>query len=77
MDNELQALLALTSLLAANVQVNSAFYNAISAYMRRRQAIIRSILDNSHVQQHRACPVLENGHMIRIFSRFNVGGDQF
>ena len=96
-------------LLAAVVQVNSAFYNAITAYMRRRQAIIRAICDNPRVQWRyrpymerrfwvnpgrtsawwdnfingvvftsaRACPVLVNGHVIRVFSRFNVDGDQF
>jgi len=40
MDNGLQALFTLMSLLAAVVQVNSAFYNAITAYMCWRQAII-------------------------------------
>jgi len=40
MDNELQALLTLMSLLAAVEQVNSAFYNAKTAYMHRRQVII-------------------------------------
>jgi len=25
----------------------------------------------------RACPVLVNGHVICVFSRFNVDGDQF
>ena len=25
----------------------------------------------------RACPVLVNGHVIHVFSRFNVDGDQF
>ena len=39
------------SLLAAVVQVNSIFYNSITAYMRRRQAIIRTICDNSRVQR--------------------------
>lgn len=97
------------SMLADVVRVNSAFYNAITAYMHRRQAIIQAICDNSRVQrQYRpymerqfwvkpggtsawwdnfinevvftpacACPVLENGHVIHVFSRFNVDGDQF
>lgn len=54
MDNELQALLALMSLLAAEEW--SICFLFIPA---------------------RACPVLENGHVIRVFSRFNVDGDQF
>ena len=52
MDNELQALLTLLSMLAAVVQLNSAFYNAATAYTHRRQAIIQGICDYSRVQLH-------------------------
>jgi len=51
MDNELQALLTLMSLLAAVEQINSAFYNAKPANMHRRQVIIWNICENSHVQR--------------------------
>ncbi len=40
MDNELQALLTLLSLLAAVIQLDSAFYHATTAYMRRLKDII-------------------------------------
>ncbi len=39
MDNKLQELLTLLSLLAALMQLNSAFYHAISAYMYRRKDV--------------------------------------
>ena len=39
------------SILAALVQLDSAFYNATATYMRRRQAIIRAICDNPRVQR--------------------------
>ncbi len=39
MDNKLQALLTLLSLLTAVVQLNSAFHHATTAYMRRRKDI--------------------------------------
>lgn len=41
MDMESQVMLALVSLLAAVVHLNSVFCNVMAAYMRRRQAIIR------------------------------------
>ncbi|KAG1925610.1 protein ALP1-like [Pimephales promelas] len=64
MDNELQALLTLMSLLAAVVQANSAFYNAITAYMRWRQTIIRAIYDNSRVQR-RYQPYMERRFWVK------------
>lgn len=61
MDNEIQALL---SLLAAVVQVKTAFHNAATAYMHRRQAIIRAICDNSRVQRrHR--PYMDRRFWVR------------
>lgn len=39
---ELQALRTLLSFLAATVQLNSSFFNAADAYLRKRQAIIRA-----------------------------------
>ncbi len=43
MDNELQVSLTLLSLLAAVVQLNSAFFHVTTAYMYRRQATIRAV----------------------------------
>lgn len=40
MDNELQTLFTLLSIPAAVVHLQSAFYNATTVYMHRRQAII-------------------------------------
>lgn len=56
MDNE-QALLTLLPLLAAVIQLNSAFYDATITYMLRKQAIIRVIISSgqslcSFLQQH-------------------------
>ncbi len=51
MDNALQVLLTLLSLLAAVVQLNSAFYNVTSAYMHKRQAIIQVNCNSSRVQR--------------------------
>lgn len=56
MDYVLQALLTLLSMLGAVLQLNYAFYNATTAYMCRRQAIIKAICDNSLVQQ--SCDML-------------------
>ncbi|XP_056157048.1 putative nuclease HARBI1 [Lampris incognitus] len=53
MDNELQALLTLLSILAAVVQLNSAFCNAAAAYVRRRQLIVQAICDNPRIQRRR------------------------
>uniref|UniRef100_A0A667XT45 Putative nuclease HARBI1 n=1 Tax=Myripristis murdjan TaxID=586833 RepID=A0A667XT45_9TELE len=64
MDNDLQALLALLSMVAAVVQLNSAFYNATIAYMRRRQAIVRAICDNPRVQR-RYQPYIERRFWVR------------
>ncbi len=41
MDNELQALLTVLSLLAVIVELNSAFHQAATAYMLRRKEIIQ------------------------------------
>ncbi len=46
-----QALLTLSSLLAAVVQVNSVFYRATTVHMCRRQAITRANCSSSRVQQ--------------------------
>lgn len=58
MDNGLQALLTLLSMLAAVVQLNSAFYNITTAYMHRRQAIIRVICENYTLSALHGTPVL-------------------
>ncbi len=50
MDNKLQVLLTLLSVLAAVVQLNSAFYHAVTAYMLRMQATILANCDSSRVQ---------------------------
>ncbi len=41
MDNKSQVLLTLLSLLAAVMQLNSAFYHVTNAYMRREKDIIQ------------------------------------
>lgn len=43
MNNELQVFLTSLSLLATVVQVNSAFWNATTVYIHRRQDIIQAI----------------------------------
>ncbi len=64
MDNKLQALPTLLSLLAAVVQLNKAFNNATTAYMRRRKAIIRALSDYSRVRR-RPRPHMERRFWVR------------
>ena len=51
MDNELQALMTMSSMLAALVLLDSAFSNATTGHMHMRQTIIRAICDNPRVQR--------------------------
>ncbi len=50
MDNKLQLLLTVLSLLAAAVQLNSGFYHVTTAYMCRRKDLIWANCDSSRVQ---------------------------
>lgn len=52
MDNKLQAMLTLVSVLAAAVQLNSSLNNGTTTYMNRRRAIIQEICDSSRVQHY-------------------------
>lgn len=63
MDNEVQTLVTFLSLLAAVVQLNSAFNNATTAYMRRRRAILLAIYDHSRVRRRK--PYMERRFWVR------------
>lgn len=73
--------LTLLSLLAAVVQLNSAFYYATTAYMRRWRAIILALCINSYVQRcflftpAHVYPAYVNGHVTCAFRRASLDGD--
>ncbi len=74
-DNELQALLTSWSQLAAVVKLNLAFYHAATAYMHRRQAIVRAHCDRSRVKPS-ATATLITGFWVRL-GRTSAWWDNF
>lgn len=75
--NGLQVLLALLSLVAAVMQVNSAFHNTTSVYMYRRPAIICTICTNESKSMDNLLPVYTATCIPVYINGSSIGRDCF